>query len=139
MVGIGKIISGSLCLALLLGCGNPFPYQGHWRGNRNITPPDEASRDVAYQLGKVDLVVKPSGMFDLVEGGLPKSGRTRVENGVLKLIVTHVVDQPVPAGKEQILEVTGVDKDTVVFADKLGADPIPVTLKRIATRVDNRP
>ncbi|HMS54483.1 MAG TPA: hypothetical protein PKA27_03705 [Fimbriimonadaceae bacterium] len=123
----------------MLGCGTPFPYQGHWRGSRNIPSPDEASRDIAYQLGKVDLVVKPNGMFDLVEGGLPKSGRTRVENGVLKLIVTHVVDQPLPPEREQVIEVRASDKDTVVFTDKAGIDPNPVTLKRIATRVDNRP
>lgn len=139
MVGIAKIIAAALTLALCSACGESFRFVGRWEGNRKLEVPKGSTREVAHLMGKVELSVHGNGTFDLLESGLPKRGRYRIQNNVLFLKITHILDRPVEdmgsstVAMNQDLVARPVGPDQISFADPAGFDTNPVTLKRVAT------
>lgn len=88
----------SLIGALLLGsaCGGPsFNFTGHWTGRRDLPKKPDDNAVILNSIAKVDLELRPDGRFELLEGGVPRSGSYRVDGRDAYLRVTHFMNRPI--------------------------------------------
>ena len=146
MAGIGRSISGAwragglglIALVALLAssCGSSFPWPGHWVGQRNLPLPEGGDPGILATIGKVDLILKENGRFELLEGGLPKSGTFRTEGNRAFLKITHFMDRPIEQQGDaamkmnQEIELSAQKDGTIVYDDPGGLVKEKVTLIR---------
>lgn len=128
-------------LAVLLawvgaGCNGSAQFQGRWVGERDIPVPEGGDRALAATIGRVRLEIKPNGRFDLVEAGMPKSGRVRYADGRAFLRIERIMHDPIEklsphVARENHEIVLTVQRDgTLLYDDPRGFDPEPLVLRR---------
>jgi hypothetical protein len=124
-------------VAVCLGCAGQN-LEGRWVGYRNLTKPDGTRDFLTEMAGKVELEFKPGNKFDLYEGGYPKSGTVRYENGKAYLRIERLMGKPVAehgdatVAMNDDLILTKVDADTLTLVDPRGYDKEPIRLTRDA-------
>lgn len=117
---------GLACM-VAAGClGDRFQWEGNWAGNRSYKPQSEGGQPLAYTLGKVEVRIK-NGRYDLLDGGMTRSGTVSADGKELKLTVDLMLNRKVKMAPDGSLK--EVDANTVEYRG-MGADPSPVTLKR---------
>lgn len=121
--------------AVCLGCSHPS-FEGRWIGSRNLAKPDGTKDFMTEMAGKVELEFKPGNKFNLYEGGYPKSGSVRYENGVCYLRIERLMDRPVAEHGDAAVQmndeivVKKVNEDTLSIQDPRGFDKEPIMLAR---------
>jgi hypothetical protein len=164
MAGIERIISSSLqppvgkrrvirkCrsarLALLLSLlsflfslpacsNNSFNFEGKWSGKRSLANNEKGENPILNTIAKVELDLKPSGRFTLLEGGIPKEGTYRTEGQKAFLKVDTFMDRPIEDQGElavkmnKEIELTVQKDGSLLFTDPAGLDPQSVGLERV--------
>lgn len=124
---------------LLFGCGPSFQWNGHWTGKRNLPLPEGGDPAILSTISKVELTLEPNGRFELLEGGLPKSGTFHAEGQTAYLKITHFMDRPIEAQGEaavkmnQEIVLTAQKDGSVLFDDPGGIAKETVRLTRAET------
>lgn len=133
---IGLIGLVSLIGLIASGCGSSFNFEGHWVGKRDLPKKPGDDDAILNTIAKVDLRFLPNSRFELLEGGIPKSGTYRVEGKTAYLLVTHFMDRPMAdqgssaVAMNQEMQVKAKEDGTAVFSDPAGLWQEPVTLHR---------
>ena len=77
-------------------CGGPtFVFTGHWTGRRDLPKRPGDNEIILNSIAKVDLELRPNGQFELLEGGVPRSGTYRVDGRDAYLHVTQFMNRPI--------------------------------------------
>lgn len=132
------MLSLPLACMLLLGCEKSVSYSGRWRGNHNL--PGSQTDPRLYTLGQVDLTITEGGKFDLVEGGVNRTGTVSYGSGQASLISERIMGKPIEAQGQDAeklnppISIEFKDKgEQVSFQDPAAFEPIrkPILLTRV--------
>ena len=110
-----------------------FDYNGQWTGNRHLIPGED--RYATYTLGQVDLKIQDE-KFDLVDAGLPTSGKIDYEGDHIVLHTDSVLNLPLSHGGPNAAQahpdivMKGNADGTLTFDDPAAVDHKPLVLKR---------
>lgn len=121
----------------LVGCGGPsFDYTGTWEGQRMIKAREGEDQTVLNTLGKVKIIIKSTGSFEMFEAGLLKTGNVFFGGDKATMRITHIMDRPIAeygdgAAKQNIDISLEPQKDgTLKYTDPNGFDERPLILTR---------
>jgi hypothetical protein len=148
MAGMDRIMTGRVAwaafvllafAALLPGCGSSYAFSGVWVGRRDLGNPKGVDPAVVNTVAMVHLEVRPNGTFELLEGGMPKSGTWRSDGEKAYLRVTHFMGRPIKdegelavrLNEEIVLEAK--DASTASFTDPAGFREETIVLRREKT------
>jgi hypothetical protein len=155
MAGIGRSISGArglgfarwvwragivglvgLAALSATGCSSSFQWSGKWSGKRDLPLPEGGDPSILATISKVELSLEAGGRFELLEGGLPKSGTFRSGGPKAYLKVTHFMERPIESLGDSAVKmnqeiVLSAQKDgTILFDDPGGIAKGTVVLSR---------
>lgn len=128
-LGVGALVAG-------LACAPSFRFAGDWRGHRDIEVKPGEDAAMLRTISRIDLKIEPDGHFDMVDAGMPKSGRVRYGDGKAFLEVKTLMNRPIEeAGpgvqrQNREIELTPDGPDALLFHDPAGFDPGPIRLER---------
>lgn len=126
---------GLASLAILLAnstaCGpGGSAFQGTWKGKRDRPTQPNESPYVAETLRKVELIVK-GDHFELLDYGIPLSGRIQVSGESATLRVDRAFDRPVDSKPtDDQAPSAKIQNGKLSFSNPSGEDPTPVVLTR---------
>jgi hypothetical protein len=133
LVALSSLVSFLLSLAC---SGSSFNFEGKWSGKRSLPNNEKGENPILNTIAKVDLDLKPSGRFTLLEGGIPKEGTYRTEAKKAFLKVDTFMDRPIEdQGKVAVdmnkeIELVAQPDGSLLFNDPAGLDPQIVRLER---------
>ena len=119
----------------MASCGSSFNFEGHWIGFRDQKLEPGQRAEILRTLTKIDLTLKPTGQFELLNAGLPFEGPWRQYGGKAYLKIESVLNRPIEesgyakAGEKEI-ELTPKPDGSIDFFDPGGYDEKPINLKR---------
>lgn len=88
----GIVVSISAALGIFLGgCQNNQAIYGTWTGGRDSKQYQTTSEEIAKALASVEVQIKPSGSFTVIDGGIPFEGAWTRSGDKINLRVTSVL------------------------------------------------
>lgn len=121
-----------LSLALLSACArDTSAWSGKWNGTLKRTSHDAPRDPLQEAIDAISINIKPDRTFDLVESGMPYSGRWSFSGDMLVLTVERVIGRPVSdSDEERSLSLALTENGTLILDEEGRSDLKAIMLSR---------